>query len=90
MVGANSGPRFTYQHYNPAAAGSTLAGSLLAYPVLWPWLGIGSLTASDVENWMLTNLDRAHVYVPDGHHSVLRSLELDVRTRVGSMYEGAA
>ena len=89
-VGPQSAPRFTYQHYNPAAAGSTLAGSLLAYPVLWPWLGITRLTAADVKNWMRANLDRAHIFVPAGHDYVLRSLELYVRARVGSVYEGAA
>ena len=40
-VGPRNTGRFTYSHYNPTARHiSTLAQSLLAYPILWPWLGI--------------------------------------------------
>src|SRR3954453_16960248 len=35
-VGPNSEPRFRYQHYSPTSAGSTLAKSLLAHPIVWP------------------------------------------------------
>jgi hypothetical protein len=38
----------------------------------------------------LAHLDRAHFYVPAGHDLVLASLEVYVRARVGSVFEGAA
>lgn len=88
-VGARSGPRFNYQHYGLAAP-STLARSLLKYRVLWPWLGIDQLDETTVKDWMLTRLDRVHFYVPAGHDLVCASLEMYVRARVGSVFEGAA
>lgn len=54
---------------------------------MWPWLGIEALDTSTVEGWMLTNLDRAHLYVPAGHDVVLASLEVYDRARVGSVFE---
>lgn len=88
-VGPNSGPRFSYQHYGESA-GSTLAKSLVRYRVMWPWLGIEELDATTVKEWMLTHLDRVHIYVPAGHDFVLASLEVYIRARVGSVFEGAA
>lgn len=88
-VGPASGPRFTYQHYG-AAAPSTLAKSLVRYRIMWPWLGIDVIDESSVKPWMLTHLDRVHLYVPAGHELVLASLEVYVRARVGSVFEGAA
>lgn len=88
-VGPKSGPRFRYQHYGLAAR-STLARSLLTYSIMWPWLGIEALDEDTVKQWMPTNLDRAHLYVPTGRDVVLSSLEVYVRARVGSVFEGAA
>jgi hypothetical protein len=88
-VGPASGPRFTYQHYGSSAP-STLAKSLVRYRIMWPWLGIDELDDSTVKVWMLTHLDRAHFYVAAGHDAVLASLEVYVRARVGSVFEGAA
>jgi hypothetical protein len=89
-VGANSGARFSSQHYSHTSAGSSLAKSLLRYRVMWPWLGIESLDASTVKSWMLQNLDRAHFFVPGEHREVIAELEVYVRARVGSVFEGAA
>jgi hypothetical protein len=55
-VGPSNKRRFRHSHYIPTARTiSTLAQSLLAHPILWPWLGIQDLDAEIVENWMLTN-----------------------------------
>lgn len=89
-IGARSEPRFKSQHYNPRSAGSTLANSLLTYRIMWPWLGIRHLDDRDVKSWMLVNLDRMHIFVPDGHPAVAASLEVYVRARIGSVFEGAA
>lgn len=88
-AGPNSDARFRSQHYT-LSAGSTLAKSLLGHPVLWPWLGIASLDAGTVKEWMLTNLDRWHIWVPAGAPSVLSALEVYARARMGSVFEGSA
>ena len=88
-VGPGSAPRFSYQHYGTSAP-STLAKSLLRYRVLWPWLGITHIDASSVQTWMFTHLDRIHFYVLAEHNTVLPSLEIYLRARVDSVFEGAA
>lgn len=57
---------------------------------MWSWLGIEHLDERNVKSWMLFNLDRMHIFVPDGHPVVVASLEVYVRARVGSVFEGAA
>ena len=66
-IGARSETRFRFQHYSPRSAGSTLASSLLTYRIMWPWLGIDHLDERNVKGWMLANLVRMHIFVPDGH-----------------------
>lgn len=88
-VGPNSAPRFTYQHYGFAAR-STLAGSLVKYEIMWPWLGVQGLDVATVKRWMLNELDRIHFFVPGDRLEVLASLEIYVRARWGSIFEGAA
>jgi len=39
---------------------------------------------------MLSNLDRMHVFVPDGYPEVLAAMEVYARARMGSVFEGAA
>jgi hypothetical protein len=89
-VGPNSNARFQSQHYAPGSARSNLANSLIQYPVLWPWLGIVHLDVSNVREWMLSHLDRANVYVPEGNAALIPDLEMYVRGRLGSVYEGSA
>lgn len=88
-VGPNSDPRFRSQHYT-LSAGSTLAKSLLGHPIIWPWLGVDNLNAASVKAWMLENLDRMHIFVPGGSPLVLAALEMYVRARIGSVFEGSA
>ncbi len=89
-VGPNSLARFTSQHYSPGAARSTLAGSILRYPILWPWLGITAADAANIRAWMTTHLDRLHLFVTDPTPEILSTLEMYVRARIGSVYEGSA
>jgi hypothetical protein len=89
QVGAGNGKRFRYSHYRPDGPPSTLARSLVTYPVLWPWLGIHHLDNGTVKPWMLSNLDRMHVFVPEGHPEVLAAIEVYARARIGSVFEGA-
>jgi hypothetical protein len=89
-VGVNSAARFTSQHYLHGSAQSTLAGSILKYPILWPWLGITERDAANIKGWMLSNLDRMHIFVRDPSREFLTTVELYVRARIGSVYEGSA
>jgi hypothetical protein len=87
-AGGQSGPRF-YSHHYTVSAPSTLAKSLLRYRILWPWLGIGTLDPSTVKPWMLANLERTHFFVAADRREVVAELEVFVRARVGSVFEGA-
>jgi hypothetical protein len=89
-VGPNSDNRFRYQHYSPSSAGSNLAMSLIGHPVVWPWLGIERLDATNIKDWRTTSLDRLHIFVPGDRPQVRAVLELYVRARIGSVFEGSA
>ena len=90
-VGPGNRRRFSRSHYNPSAPTiSTLAQSLLAHPVLWPWLGIDHIDAETVGRWMLDNLDRTHFFMPGDLAEVRAALEVYVRARVGSAFEGVS
>lgn len=90
-VGPNSNARFQSQHYSPTSSRSNLANSILGYPALWSWLGIDHLDPPTIRDWMLTHLDRAHVYVPASSAELIPQLEMYVRARLGgSVYEGSA
>jgi hypothetical protein len=47
-VAPNSDARFRSQHYTTSGR-STLAKSLLAHPIVWPWLGITQLDEASVK-----------------------------------------
>jgi hypothetical protein len=50
--------------------------------------GTDEIDAVTVENWMLTNLDRIHFFMPGAYGKVRDALE--VRGRVGSVFESAS
>jgi hypothetical protein len=85
-AGPNSEARFRYMHYNVSSSNSNLAKSLLAHPVLWPWLGIHNLTSESVGHWIRSNLDRTNFFVPGDRLQVLATLEGYIRARVGSVF----
>lgn len=89
-AGPNSDARFRTQHYLPNSAGSVLAKSLVSHPFLWSWLGIQAVDQASVRAWMLSSLDRYHFLVPADQPAVLHALEVYIRARVGSVFEGAA
>jgi hypothetical protein len=57
---------------------------------MWPWLGVERLDAANVKRWMLESLDRVHYFVPGDRLRVIAALEIYLRARVGSVFEGAA
>ena len=90
-VGPGNKRRFTHSHYNPSAPTiSTLAQSVLAHPVLWPWLGIDHIDANTIGKWMRDNLDRIHFFMPGDRAEVRAALEVYIRARVGSVFEGVS
>ena len=91
-VGPGNRRRFSRSHYNPSAPTiSTLAQSVLAHPVLWPWLGHRPHRRGDtIGRWMLDNLDRTHFFMPGDLAEVRAALEVYVRARVGSAFEGVS
>lgn len=89
-AGPNTAARFTSQHYSPRAARSTLAGSIIRYPILWPWLGVTAEDTASIRSWMTTKLDRLHIFVRQPTPEFLTMVELYVRARIGSVYEGSA
>lgn len=87
MAGPRSKPRFTYQHYSPASAPSTLAGTLLQARVLWPFLGIEDLDERSSGAWLQEHTNRDHFLPPEDKADILRPLETYVRGRVTSIWE---
>jgi hypothetical protein len=67
-----------------------LAGSIVKYSILWPWLGIVAADAASIRPWMTANLDRLHIFVRQPSPKFLATLELYVRAQIGSVYEGSA
>jgi hypothetical protein len=88
-AGPNSDARFRSQHYTTSGR-STLAKSLLKHRILWPWLGIADLDETTVKPWMLASHGRLHIFVAGGSPLVLEALEMYVRARIGSVFEGSA
>jgi hypothetical protein len=89
-AGPNSVARLTSQRYFPGSAWSTLAGSIIRYPFLWPWPGITAKDAASIGSWMTVNLNRLHIFVRQSSPELLTTVELYVRVRIGSVYEGSA
>jgi hypothetical protein len=87
-VGPNSDARFRSQHYSPASSRSNLANTLLTARVLWPYLGIEGLDANTVGEWIKTNTERDHFFVPASAAMVTPTLETYVRGRLGPCFEG--
>lgn len=87
-VGPNSYARFRSQHYNPTSSSSNLAQTLLTSRVLWPYLGIERLDATTVGEWIKTNTERDHFFVPGEAAATLSTLETYIRGRLGPIFEG--
>jgi hypothetical protein len=83
---ANNEQWFQDAHYDATNNPSTLAGSLLAHRILWPWLGISHLDEATVGEWMLTSLDRTHFFIPIGHPHVRDALAVYLRGTAGSVF----
>jgi hypothetical protein len=74
----------------PGVGPLNAGGSIVKYPILWPWLGITAQDVAGIRLWMTANLDRMHIFVRQPAPELLTTIELYVRARIGSVYEGSA
>lgn len=86
IVGPKSHARYVSQHYSPASASSTLAGSLCRNPGV---VGLGSLDVANVGSWMREHLCRADLILAAGHGmKVLRFAEAFLHLHWNPKFEG--
>jgi hypothetical protein len=84
-VGANSGPRFTYQHYTGSAM-STLCGSILANQAK---VGANGLDIKTAGEWIKSNTDRVEILMPENFGiPILSLLEAFLHVRWNPLFEG--
>ena len=87
-AGSNSNARFQSHHYDAGRAPSTLAATLLKSRILWPYLGIGELRATQVGNWIRENTGRDNFYLDADDRDVLGELERYLKGRLSPVFEG--
>ena len=84
-AGPSSGPRFYSQHYNPASAQSTLAGSLLADPEF----ADKGITTENVGAWIRQNTRRIDILMDEALGLfALELVEAALHYRYYPRYEG--
>jgi len=84
-AGSNSGPRFTYQHYKPGSAQSTLASSILSDPEMKKY----SLSTDNIESWMKKNLRRIDILFDANFGPLVLSFaETSLHLKYQPKYEG--
>lgn len=87
-VGANSGPRYTSQHYNAASAASTLAASLLKEG---GEIGVTGLTIESAGDWIKNNTTRTNFLMKtECGVPTLSLLEAFLHCRLKPRFEGFA
>ncbi|MDE0172682.1 MAG: hypothetical protein OYH76_10600 [Defluviicoccus sp.] len=85
-AGPNSNARYTSQHYNPAAAQSTLAASLLKRGAE---IGIQGITEATVGQWIRANSDRYNFLLDSSYPiRLLTLLESFLQCRLDPAFEG--
>jgi hypothetical protein len=84
-AGEKSGPRFTYQHYKPHSAQSTLAASILSDPEMQQY----NISVENIEPWMKSNLRRIDIFFDaDLGPLVLSLAETSLHLKYQPKYEG--
>jgi hypothetical protein len=87
-IGANSGPRFKYQHYSSGSANSTVAGALENNKLLWGYVGVADDTTAFGE-WLKENTDRDHFFVDAANADFVPLLEVYLKAVLGPVLEGS-
>ena len=84
-VGPKSENRFRYQHYNPNSCKSNLAKSILKEKKKYDI----SLSESNIDQWMLKNLERTNIYLDEKCGiATLDLFEATLRYKLKPIYEG--
>jgi len=86
-AGPKTKQRFTYQHYNPGSAPSTLADSLIKGQ---SDLGLSDLTKENVGNWIKRNTYRFNLFLnASTNRFSLNLLEAFLQARLNPAFEGS-
>jgi hypothetical protein len=88
-AGQNSNARFQSQHYSPGSAPSTLAACLIRTRVLWPYLGLASMSEDRVRDWLQQHTERDNFYLSADDEIALGEFEKFLRGRLGPVFEGS-
>ena len=84
MVGPKSKARYTYQHYSPNAAPSTLAKSILNDIDMWN----GKVQPENIGDWIKNNTNRVNILLDSEHGMILLPLlEAFLHLRLRPLYE---
>lgn len=85
-VGPKSWRRYTYQHYKPGSAQSTLAASTIADAV---HLELGEADMANIGSWIMKSTARVNILLPaDLGIPILTLLESFLHCRLRPRYEG--
>lgn len=85
-AGPNSHARYSYQHYNPRSAASTLAGSIYRDAAA---VDLSDPDASEIGQWIRFNTDRVNLLLPaDYGDATLSFLETFLHLRWQPLFEG--
>jgi hypothetical protein len=85
-VAPKSQARYTSQHYNPNSSQSNLAKSILSHQDV---LGLKSLNASSITDWIKQNTDRINfLFDREMGMSVLALMEAFLQCRLDPKFEG--
>jgi hypothetical protein len=87
-AGPNSNARFRGHHYSPAAAPSTLAGSVIRATIQLPEWARTGITKNNVSKWLRCNTDRDHFYLCADEIRYLPLLESYLISRLRPQFEG--
>ena len=89
-VGPNSGPRFSYQHYDPGSSMSNLAKSILKCTLpMRPYEDHEMLDEKTVGQWIRSHTIRVNFYLDSRLPSpVLSLLEAFLQCRLSPVFEG--
>ena len=86
-AGPKTKQRFTYQHYHPRSAASTLAASLVKGQ---RQIGLSGLTEDNVGDWIRQNTFRLNLFLNSTTHRFsLSPLEAFLQARLNPVFEGS-
>ena len=86
-AGPKSNARFQSQHYGFSAP-STVAKAITYNPIIWPLLGISSISEETAGEWIKKNTDRWNYLLHEADDKMAALLEIFLRATFAPMLEG--